>query len=466
MLLNTLARCYELSRNQWLKETELQKLQEKRLRAIVKHAYENVPLFRRKFDRAGLKPTSVQGLEDLTKLPLTTKQEIRAGIPHESISKKQDFNEYLCVSTSGTSGGPMPVFYDDRFMEYSVANWYFRKYNAIGIKPWEKVMRVEYSMPEPTVLHGKKKEENHEFKPRSITRTALGTTSYGLLQRRQATVYIKHGGEDVLPQIVKFKPSLLRANSSYLRLIAETMADRGISLNPKAVRTSGEVTDESAREYLESAFGCKVFDEYSTWDSGHGAWQCKKREGYHVDADFLIMEILRNGEPAAPGEHGEIVVTGLLNYAMPLIRYRVGDVGIMDDEKCSCGRGFPLLKSIEGRIVDCFTLPNGTSVPPKVLMNVVQGTHGVSKYQVVQESRNKFTVCLMRKENDPDVSIKELTANLQEVLGHDVEIEVFVGGRENLKAKFRPVISKPTVEDELRWAKPHGALTQPEQETL
>lgn len=430
----------------------------------MEHAYENVPLYRKKFDHVGLKLSDIQGLSDMSKLPLTSKQEIRAGIPEESISKKERFEKYLCVSTSGTSGGPMPVLYDDRFMEYSVANWRFRKYLAIGIKPWDKVIRVEYTSPEVDVPH--EKSEKKELKPRSIGRTALGDVSYGLMQNRYVMVYIKHGIEDVLPALTRLKPSLLIANPSYLRLIAETMADKGISVHPKAVRTGGEVTDESARKYLESSFGCEVFDEYSTWDFGHGAWQCKEKEGYHVDADFLIMEVLRDGEPAAPGERGEIVVTGLLNYAMPMIRYRVGDVGILDDERCSCGRVFPLLKGIEGRIVDCFTLPNGKSVPPKVIMNAVQGTFGVSRYQVVQESRSKVTVCLMRKENDPEVSVEELTARLGQVIGDEVEVEILAGTRENLKAKFRPVVSRLTVQGELRWAEPHGPLTQSERESL
>ena len=187
---------------------------------------------------------------------------------------------------------------------------------------------------------------------------------------------------------------------------------------------------------------------------GSISWECKRKEGQHINADLLILEIVRDGETVGPCECGEIVATGLLNYAMPLIRYRVGDLGILDDEQCSCGRSLPLLESIEGRIVDCLTLPNGGMVTPKSMMTAVQGTPRVSRYQVVQESRNKVTIELMKHPNDPDVSIRELTAKCREVLGEDMEIEVIVGDRENLKAKFRPVISKLTVSGETRWIKP------------
>lgn len=182
----------------------------------------------------------------------------------------------------------------------------------------------------------------------------------------------------------------------------------------------------------------------------------QKKEGYHIDADQLIMEVVRGNEHAASGERGEIVVTALLNYAMPLIRYRVGDVGIFHEETCSCGRSLPMLKSIEGRLVDCFTLSNGRKVTPKLIMNAIQGTHGVTRYQVVQESVNKVTIELMRRENDPEVSVDELIFRCRNVLGDDVEIEVFTGDRRNLKAKFRPVISRLTANGEPRWVKPRA----------
>lgn len=455
MLLRVLRCCSELLRNQWLKPVELRRLQEKRLRAIIKHVYQNVPLYHVKYDSAGIRPADIQTIEDLRKLPFTIKEEIKSGIPERSIAKLGSLDEYIRVSTSGTSGGPMPVFYDKRFLDYCFANWYYRKRIAIGLKPWDKIITIEYGTPQHSFVYRNNNTEQ-EVGPRrqSRGRTALGPI-ISLLRRRQKRVYITHGADKVLAEIIEFQPKSVQGNTSYLRLVAETMVDKGIEdVRPKVVRTSGEVVDEFTRKFLESSFECEVFDEYSTWDFGNGAWECQRREGYHIDADFLILEILKNNEQVSSGERGEIVVTGLLNYAMPLIRYRVGDIGVPDDEKCSCGRGFPLLKSIEGRIVDCFTLRNGRKVPPKVIMSAVQGTPGVSRYQVVQENRNKVTIELMRRESDPKVSIEELTARCRKVLGGDIEIEVFIGDRENLKAKFRPVISKLTVNGELRWTKP------------
>lgn len=115
-----------------------------------------------------------------------------------------------------------------------------------------------------------------------------------------------------------------------------------------------------------------------------------------------------------------------------------------------------MLKSIEGRLADCFMLPNGRKVTPKIIMNAIQGTRRVTRYQVVQESINKITIELMRREKDAEVSIDELISRCRSVLGDDVEIEVFTGDRKNLKAKFRPVISKLALNEEPRWTRPRA----------
>jgi len=445
--------CYQLSKNQWLKPPRLRRLQRKRLRAILKHAYENVKIYNEKLDSVGIKPDDIKTVEDLQKLPFTTKQEVWSGIPSQSIAKGYDINKCVKMSTSGTSGGPMPVYYDKRFWDYVSAARY-RSRRAVGISPLDKYFRIQFrGLPSRNQGAGK---ETSGVKHRSRWKTSLGLAYY-LFRGFQKTACITYAADEIISGIIEFQPKVLSGNPSYLRLITETIADIGIKdFHPKVLLSRGEVLDEPTRKFLESSFGCPVFEIYGAYEVGSISWECKRKEGQHISADLLILEIIRDGEPVGPCERGEIVVTGLLNYAMPLIRYRLGDVGILGDERCSCGRSFPLLKSIEGRAVDCFTLPSGRIVPPKPIMTAIQGTPGVSRYQAVQESKNKVTIELMKHKNDSDVSISELTARCREVLGEDIEIEVFVGTRENLKAKFRPVISKLHVSEEPRWTSPRG----------
>ncbi|MGA2665675.1 MAG: hypothetical protein ABSF83_12105 [Nitrososphaerales archaeon] len=454
MLHRVLRYCYELSRNQWLASDELKRLQEKRLRDIVDHAYNNVPLYREKFDAMGIRPERIRTLEDLPELPFTTKREVRDGASGGVLARGFDPGDCVRASTSGTSGGSMAVFYDRRFMDYCMAAWRFRKRLAIGVKPWQKVMVVEYGGPAAP-----KSDESGEKAParrRSQGRESLGPI-VRLLHGREKTVTVASDADEVLTQALEFRPKLIRGTPSYLRLLAEAMAERGIEgLGDTVVRTEGKVTDEETRRYLESSFGCKVFDEYSSWDFGNGAWQCTRREGYHIDADLLVMEVVRGEERVSPGETGEIVVTNLMNYAMPLIRYRVGDIGVLDDRRCSCGRGFPLLRSIEGRRADCFTLPDGRLVTPRTIMAAIQGTPGVSRYQAVQESADRVRIEIMRGGNDREVSTDDLEARCHRVLGEDMKIDISITDRKNLRAKFRPVISRLTVAEEPRWTIPRG----------
>ena len=224
------------------------------------------------------------------------------------------------------------------------------------------------------------------------------------------------------------------------------------------MRTEGEVTDEETRKYLEASFGVQVYDEYSSWDFGNGAWQCVRREGYHIDADLVLFEVVRGDEKLSAGKSGELVVTNLMNYAMPLIRYRVGDIAVLDEKICSCGRVLPMLKSIDGRKPDCFILSSGREVTPRAIMTAIQGTSGVSRYQAVQESTDRVRIELMRKGNELPVSTDELVNRCHNILGNDVTIEVSISDRKNLKAKFRPVISKLTLAEEPRWALPRAQI--------
>ena len=168
MLLRVLWHCYELSRNQWLGPSQLKKLQEKRLRAIVKHAYQNVPLYREKFDSIGVRPSDIQTLEDLPKLPLMTKTEFRAGIPKKSLARGYTEKDFVRSSTSGTSGGPMPIFRDNKCCDIYLAGRQYRNIEAMGFRATDSQVLLNYHRPDPhdsscnMVENNEKKEISRE----------------------------------------------------------------------------------------------------------------------------------------------------------------------------------------------------------------------------------------------------------------------------------------------------------------
>jgi phenylacetate-CoA ligase len=173
------------------------------------------------------------------------------------------------------------------------------------------------------------------------------------------------------------------------------------------------------------------------------SWQCPKHENYHINSDCCIVEFVKNGEKVSSGEKGEIVVTGLFTFAMPFIRYKLGDVGVSTDEECSCGRGLPMMKSIEGRIVDSIVLPNGKIVSPYVLTCIIENISGINRYQIIQERNNLITLKYIKNENYSEETNDKIKIELQKILGKDIFINPIIVNElpKDKSGKFRVVKS-------------------------
>jgi phenylacetate-CoA ligase len=160
--------------------------------------------------------------------------------------------------------------------------------------------------------------------------------------------------------------------------------------------------------------------------------------------DVVLLEVLKNGKPVQPGERGEVYVTSLFRTATPMIRYRLGDIVTLSVEVCPCGREMPLIKNIEGRLVDFLRMPDGRMVSPYAVMSAVEGIAGIAKYQFIQESPDRIVVTVERgRDFDPN-TITQLKSACHELFGRDLELNVeevesfpLVRGR-----KFRPVESQ------------------------
>ena len=160
-----------------------------------------------------------------------------------------------------------------------------------------------------------------------------------------------------LSAIGEFKPQVLDGYSSSLAMLAREVRKKGVSgINPRIIFGGAELVDPVSRKTIEEVFEAPFYDQYATIEFERMAWQCPERSGYHIDADSLIMEFLdAKGDEVSAGESGEIVCTSLFNYAMPLIRYKVGDFGVPSDEECPCGRMLPLLVGLRGGVIRfCF----------------------------------------------------------------------------------------------------------------
>jgi phenylacetate-CoA ligase len=225
--------------------------------------------------------------------------------------------------------------------------------------------------------------------------------------------------------LVRFRPKFIFGYVSALYLFAKYVAKRGITgIRPQAVETSAEKLYDFQRELLEQTFSCPVIDHYASRELGCIAAQCLEG-GMHVADDVRYLEVVANGQPAGPGQVGEIVVTYLTNLAMPFLRYKNGDLAIRAEGPCSCGRGLSVLREIVGRTSDIFTTPSGRLISGLYFVHRLRGAPGVARFQVHQPSVDAIEILLEPSEGEIDDNwLESRRQEFQDHVGGDTCLEL------------------------------------------
>jgi phenylacetate-CoA ligase len=185
-----------------------------------------------------------------------------------------------------------------------------------------------------------------------------------------------------------------------------------------------ETLSDSLREKLSCVFNADIIGHYGSEELGTLAFECKEHAGYHIIADNVIIEIEKDSNKVASSDIGEVIVTNLNNFTMPLIRYKLGDIAVLSGEKCKCGRGLPLIKQIVGREDDFIILPSGRKISPRMI-NAIENISGIISYKTIQESKNRILVQLVKGNEFSDSTIPEVKKQIKlGCLGEQIEINV------------------------------------------
>ena len=411
-----------LRRNAWLPYSELKKIQLKKLRCIIKYAYENVPFYHQRFNMVKVKPSHIKSLEDLRKIPVLTKSEVQMNTSL-LISRRMKKERCRKEETSGTTGIPLTIF-SEKTASYIMAANKLRH----NVENGGRLFRDRYALLLP-------------IRKRSQT-TVLGSLikRLGILRRR--LMCTEDAIEDIIKRLAEFKPDAVDALPSFLLLLAREQENKGMFIRPRLVFSSGELLDARSRKLINTAFETEMFDIYGCTEAGNIAWECSEHAGYHTNMDLVVTEFVKDSEYGVVGESGEIILTPLWNYAMPLIRYKIGDIGIQSDETCPCGRGLPLMKVLEGRSDDFIILPSGRIIPPYVTSMYFSNIEGIAEYKIIQETRQHFIIQIVPREEYDDALFLQLKGRFIKGFNEPVTIDIEVVDAIPRSGKLRRVVSK------------------------
>lgn len=402
-----------LQETQWLRREEIERLQNRNLRALLKHAYETVPYYRRVFKERRLTPGDIRNTSDLTKLSQLTKEDIKKS-SSELISVNYDRGRLVPYQSGGT-GNPIRFFITKESYSWEVSAE-FRAYGWAGYKLGDRCFMFWGSPFDLSKANAMIKRIN------TIIERVFIADTYVLSDKVFA---------ESARILRKFRPKIIRGYTSSVLMMAKYLNDMHIrDVRPKAVITSAETLYDSMRKTIEDAFDCPVFDYYGSREIGAIAAECEEHHGYHISAENVVVEFVDDGESVSAGERGLILITNLANYGMPFIRYKLGDVGISSADTCPCGRGLPLMSAIEGRTSDFMASYDRNQdrvipVGPVYPVIITAAMHlPIEDCQVVQESLDRLVIKVVKGAKYSEQHTKLLIDYMQKYLGSSTNIVV------------------------------------------
>jgi len=405
MIFRKLNYAKQLNKNQWKTKKEIRKKQFKATKAILKYAYYNTRFYREKFRAANITPNDIKSITDFRKVPLLEKEEVILNYPTNIVSEGYINKKCDCRSTSGSTGKPIETRFDKRCRDFYDA-LYMRSMIGTGYRPWNSLAFFHW------------KSLNKSWYER-----------LGLMNKN--TILMSTKPNIQIQQLSKIKPDYIYCFTSLFNILFDQIRlNKPITISPKAIILTGENTSPKLKKQVSSYFNCSVFEQYATTEFEIMAWECKEHSLMHINEDSIYMEITNGDEVLGPEEEGDIVVTGLANNAMPLIRYKIGDSGSISRDLCNCGRGLSLLKSLQGRVDDFITLPSGRRISPTALSAHIETGDEffryISQYKVIQEKKNKVIVKIIRRDNTTidEAFISLLIKRLNMFFGEKVNIYI------------------------------------------
>jgi phenylacetate-CoA ligase len=389
-----------MERSQWWSAEQMRDFQWKELQRLLEYAFRSVPYYKKKY--AGIKAEDIKTREDFAKLPPLSREEVNA---HRDELCSAAFQSRLIPhATGGSSGVPTRFFITLESYDWRCGTT-MRAYSWSGYRLGERTLSL-WGAPVGKV--------------KRIERAKLG--AYRAIRRERfiATfLQTREVWQRTFDTVLRFKPRFIVGYVSSLEQFARFLLDRGRVLDGvEAILAGAEPVTDATRDLIMRAFRAPLFDTYGSREFMSVAAECEQHKGLHVHAENLLVET----EFAGADGPSEFLVTDLHNYGMPFIRYRIGDMGTLSDSCCPCGRGLPMIQSIEGRALEILRTLDGRAISPILWRHILKDAPEVREYQIQQKTLDEIIISLVLSSPLSERSTKLVRQEMAKVFSPSTQV--------------------------------------------
>jgi len=418
-----------LRKTQWASAAQLEEFRTRQLKRIVWHAYVNVPYYRGAMNKLSVTPEAIRSLDDIQKLPLLSKFDLRKNIEYKMFSQNSNWKTIHKIVTSGSTGRPSIAYGEQTQLEIRAGST-LRGAEWAGWRIGDRQMRLW-----------------HQTLGMSWTQSVREKIDARLLRRRFVPAFemTEESLAGLIRSIESYKPVLIDGYAESLNFVASYLrAGHQINHRPKGVISSAQMLTTQTRHEIETALATTVFDKYGAREFSGIAYECEAGSRHTMDESYVV-ELLKDESPVKPGGTGEVIVTDLNNFAVPMLRYRIGDLAVQPKRAtCTCGRSMSMIGKIEGRTQALVHCANGRWIPGTFFAHFFKEHESqISHFHVVQKVRASFDLLLVKNRGWDPVGWQRVLDELRDYVG-DTDINVrFVSEIPMLKTgKRTPVTSK------------------------
>ncbi len=400
----------ELERSQYASPEEIEQIRLERLKRLLNHAQQNSPFYAKRFAEHDFDPSQVTSLSDLTKLPVIRKADIQR---HAADMKATNMaGSILPNQTGGSTGAPLKFFVNrERTFSQKAATWRHDRWAG-----WDIGRKMG-------VLWGARVDFDKKVSIKDRLRTCLADRRL-ILDTSNITPQIL---ADFTEALRSYRPPTYLAYANSMYLFARYLKENNIRdyHRPQGIITSAELLTDPQRALIEEVFECRVFNRYGCRETSIIASECSEHNGLHINAEQVYVEFVRDSGVASKAQPGNIVITDLLNYGMPIIRYQIEDMGFAQDQSCPCGRGLPLMQMAGGRVTDFLITPEGKVISgASMTIYFIATVPGITQAQIIQKQKDHLILKVIKNEKFDNNSLKILKHKVAEFFGPNMKYDL------------------------------------------